>query len=400
MNKANWRMKTNAGFIRRPSMNDHGINSKLLSVFTRPTLPPRALSIGRKEISVAEVRWKKRQLVVGRAAVGAIPDGTIEPSFDGINVKNKSELTKALRKGIESAGLAGQKKWSAVIPQATCQSFILELEHAPKGRKELAQVIEWKVERFVGMAASELTITVQRLASPGPTPRFFVVVARNDVISTYESVWSGLGLQVGSLVPTNIAEAGWLLMKAGDDDAMLVSLEDETLSMVFARGGDILATRAVTCSSDAVIDEVHRTLVYYQDKLSGSPAEAPATGDTVETVTAPAASPNGHRLKLVVLINHNEENPGASALRVRSSGSGRSDPSTRKPNVEATPDLDSSVADASPFGRKVETVCRELFVSQPLPTVYSLHEQNLDQDPTVKLSRLAAVVGIASASKR
>jgi hypothetical protein len=392
-------------------MSDQSFKAKLSDFFTQPKLPPRALSIGRKEIAVADVRWKKGSLVVSRAAVGAVPDGAIEPSFEGLNVRNKAELTKAIGRVITSAGLAGQKRWSLVIPQSACRTFILDLEQAPPHKKELAQMIEWKVERFVGLAASELTIAVQALRSAGPSPRFFVVVARSEVISSYESACSELGLRVGYVVPANVAEAGWLLMKAGEGDAMLVSLENDLLSMVFARAGDLLATRTVTCSPGAVIDEVHRTLVYYQDKLSGNRgAEEPGSegagepGTPSTTLQAPGSAlqaPNGsHQLKLVVLINHNVEREesgtgerGSRGAGEPGSGGAGENVSLPSPSAPLPPGLPAS------FGSQVEALCRELFPPQSVPSVYSLHEQKLEQDPSLKLSRLAAAVGIASAGK-
>jgi hypothetical protein len=383
-------METDDGVIRRASMKNSSFKFNLLDFFTQPQLPPRALSIGRKEIAVADVRWKKGNLVVNRAAVGVVPDGAIEPSFDGINVKNKAELTKALGKVIEAAGLARQKKWSVVIPQAVCRTFILDLDQAPARKKELAQVIEWKVERFVGVAASELTVAVQALSSAGTTRRFLVVVALNEAVAAYESACSGLGLQVGHLVPTNVAEAGWLLMKAGEGDAMLVSLEGDLLSMVFSRDREVLATRAVTCSPESVADEIHRTLVYYQDKLSGDAVQPQPSGEGVETGADQAAPSNGgHELSLIVLINHNETPPTRDTKREGREVSGAS----------TSPITNSAPAD-TPMSQRVGDICRDLFLPHKLPTLYSLHEQKLEHDPSLTLSRLAAAVGIASASKR
>lgn len=205
----------------------------LREFFARPPLPSTGVSIHRHAVAVACTRRAKGKLFIQRAAVEPLPAGVIEPAFDGVNIKNRDALGEALGRALASAGLKRRTRWCMALPAAACRMFLLDLDEVPPDAKELAQILEWKAERFLGMAAGELTLACERIMS-GPTGgRFLVVAVRTDVLTAYESVLTGLGLHPGWVVPVPIAEAGWLFHSASGGDSLLVSYEDELVTFVF-----------------------------------------------------------------------------------------------------------------------------------------------------------------------
>lgn len=367
----------------------------LREFFARPPLPSTGVSIHRHAVAVACTRRAKGKLFIQRAAVEPLPAGVIEPAFDGVNIKNRDALGEALGRALASAGLKRRTRWCMALPAAACRMFLLDLDEVPPDAKELAQILEWKAERFLGMAAGELTLACERIMS-GPTGgRFLVVAVRTDVLTAYESVLTGLGLHPGWVVPVPIAEAGWLFHSASGGDSLLVSYEDELVTFVFARGDAVLAVRAIPCPPDALLDEIHRTLAYYQDKLRPASVPGPqrqkprgllwrksrsvSVENPSSSVKAQAFQPAGvfadskvsatggdsSSLELVVVVTH---------------GDGK--------DTDAEATLGPSLVTA------VTTLCREFFPDEHTPRVYSLDEEKVKPESPLTLSSLAAAVGI------
>ena len=349
----------------------------LREFFTRPPLPSTGVSFHRHAVAVACTRRAKGKLFIRRAAVEPVPAGVIEPAFDGVNIKNRDALGEALGRALTSAGLKRRARWCMALPAAACRMFLLDLDEVPPDAKELAQILEWKAERFLGMAAGELVLACERIVSRPTGGRFLVVAVRTDVLTAYESVLTGLGLHPGWVVPVPIAEAGWLFHSAKAGDSLLVSYEDELVTFVFARGGAVLAVRAIPCSPDALLDEIHRTLAYYQDKLRPASVEGPqrqkprvsfwrkSRSVSFADSKVCATCGDSSSLELIVVVTHREGK-----------------------------DTDAETALGPSLVTEVTTLCREFFPDEHAPRVYGLDEEKVKPESPLTLSSLAAAVGI------
>jgi len=346
--------------------------------FTAPVLPPTALALRSREIALVEARRRRGRLLVRRAAVEPLAEGVLEPSFEGKNVRAREPLLRALERAREKAGVRHVRRWAVALPSAICRLFLLDLEDAPKAKDELASMIAWKIERLVGLSASELTIVAQCLPwrSHGTSAearsskreaiprreRFLTVAARTDVLAAYEEVFQEVGVHPGFLIPNNLAESGWMMTLPSDEDALLVSVEGDWLTLFFTRHREPLAVRAVHCEPEAMLDEIHRTLVYYQDRLSHSGLE-PSSPESTPSETGSPVLERGAQLRAIVVVDHNEEETPSS------------------------------------FVREVEALCTTLFPGNATPTVYFLNEHPLEQEASWRLSQLAAPLGMIVSSQ-
>jgi hypothetical protein len=354
---------------------------RLRVFFTAPVLPPTALALRSREVALVEAHRKRGRLFVRRAAVEPVAEGALEPAFEGKNVRAKEPLLRAVERALEKAGVRHARRWAVALPSAVCRIFLLDFEEVPTAKEEFAAMLAWKVERLIGISASELTIVAQRLsgrdlATPPEVPsskgrglprseRFLAVAARTDVLATYEELFREVGIHPGFLVPNNLAESGWMATLPSDEDALLISVEGEWLTLFFTRRRDPLAVRAVRCEPEALLDEIHRTLVYYQDRLSRLGARARLSEDTAsEAAPPPPVSEEGARLRTIVVVDHNE-------------GSG----------------------EPSSLAREIETLCASLFPQDIAPSVYALNEHALDQEASWRLSHVAAPLGMIVSSR-
>jgi hypothetical protein len=335
----------------------------LINFFTQPRLPARAISLRSRRLSAASVSLRKGQLVLNRAAVEPLPEGIIEPHFGEPNIKNRERLVSTLRHMLERAGLLGSRRWSLAIPRKATQTFIIQLDQVPKRKKELIEILEWKAERLLETPLEDITVAFQRLQPVNGSARFLAVAGLTQVLDSYEGVLEELGLRAGFVIPSHLAETAWLsLWRMADgrwrigkqaldeprlqsaighrpsaigSDALLMTADPTEVTIIFVRANDIVSVRSVEYKPDTLPDEVHRSLVYYLDKLApDGDAEA--------------------RLGLVLLIG------------------------------EALDPI------------QVDRFCQELFPADRLPRVHALRENKIDGLDSINLEMLATAAGLAA----
>lgn len=242
--------------------------SRIVNFFTAPVFPRRAISIEAQQVAVAAVGRKRGAIAVTHAAIQPLPTGLIEPRFTELNIKDKDRVSHAVAQALEKAGLKRERRWSLAIPRKATRTFIVHLDDAPASNRDRMEMLEWKVERLLEVALSDLTAAFQRLQSTNGQERYLAVVASNEVVASYEAVLASLNITAGFVLPAHLAEAAWLQLWPTERDALLFAAEPDHLTVIFMRQGDFLSLRSVELVGESLADEIHRTLVYYLDKLA------------------------------------------------------------------------------------------------------------------------------------
>lgn len=217
--------------------------------------------------SVVQLDRSRGGFVVRRAATLNLPPDLIHAGFDESNVE-PAGLAAALSDLATSAGLMRQKKWSVSLPEATTRTAILIIESAGGSRREVEEVIEWKIERTFGAPAAELRVAREQLPATDPKQeRYLTTVVRSSVLAEYEAAFASLGWHAGIVLPRHVGEQQWL--RQGSGDGLLLSAHDEGFTAVLLRHGRPFTVRAVFCDPHECDDELHRVLLFYRER-SGS----------------------------------------------------------------------------------------------------------------------------------
>lgn len=226
------------------------------------------MSLEAQQVAVAAVAKKRGAIAVTHAAIQPLPAGLIEPRFAELNIKDKDRVSQAVAQALEKAGLKHERRWSLAIPRGATRTLIVHLDDAPASNKDRMEMLEWKVERLLEVSLSDLTAAFQRLQPTNGHERYLAVVASNEVVASYEAVLASLGIIPGFVVPAHLGEAAWLQLRPTERDALLFAAEPDQLTIMFMRQGDFLSLRSVEFTVESLSDEIHRTLVYYLDKLA------------------------------------------------------------------------------------------------------------------------------------
>ncbi|HWP45294.1 MAG TPA: hypothetical protein VNO14_18775 [Blastocatellia bacterium] len=240
-----------------------------------PRLPSIAAGFIEDSFTVVDLRRSRNRFMLASSAVTALPPGVITPSFDSENIHIPAEVRDIIVQTSEAAGLAGKKRWSVALPEGAARTLIITLESKPESRRELNEVLAWKIERVLATPASALRISRQRLSPVAGQERFLITAARNEVLAEYESVFEAAGWQVGLLLPGHIGEAQWLTWDQSPGDKMLVSANRTGFISVVTRNGELALVRAYACEPESRIDELHRFALYYRDRLVETTGSAP-----------------------------------------------------------------------------------------------------------------------------
>jgi hypothetical protein len=248
--------------------------SVLRRFFLAPPAPNTAAGFVDDNFAVVDLRRGRHGFSLASSAVTQLPFGLVTPAFDTPNIQDADELARTIAQTAEAAGLLGKKRWSVALPDATARTLVVTLESKPSSRRELNEVIAWKLERLIAAPAKELRISRQRMSPAAGHDRYVVTVTHIEVLSQYESVFAGMGWNAGLILPRHMGEAQWLVWDGSVGDKLLVSANRSGFTSLIVRNGDPVLVRTFVCDPDSIADELHRFALYYRDRLIGESGAA------------------------------------------------------------------------------------------------------------------------------
>jgi hypothetical protein len=245
----------------------------MFSFLTQPHYPKAAIGIEQRYISALALEREGRgRYSLRQAATIEVPSGLINPSFLERNIRSTDEFRVILDEAVTRAGLMNQKRWSVSLPSSTARSAIITLESEPASKQEAEEILEWKSEQSFGAPAGELRITRDKIEPDrqGRT-RYFATGVRLAVIDEYETAFESLGWRAGLVLPRAVSEASWLTTNGTATDTLLISSQPDGFTALLFRGHEPAVVRTVTCAENERDDEIFRLLMFYNDRLVGSP---------------------------------------------------------------------------------------------------------------------------------
>ena len=249
----------------------------LFSSLSRARIPRAAFLFDAAEIAAVELGRGGSAFSLAAAARTPLGDGLLTPSFEATNIPDPGQLAAIVDETAGAAGLGKRQRWSVLLPEAALKSVVVSIDTVPATRAELREMVEWKVERLVGVAASELRIARQ-FVETGNTPHFLVVAARKAVLEEYESLFTMLDWRVGLAVPRYVGETAWLDWDTSGGDKLVVGARGATCQAAFVRGGELLLVRTIDGAPERLADEIYRLALFFRDRLAEVPDAATISG--------------------------------------------------------------------------------------------------------------------------
>jgi len=229
--------------------------------------PILGLDIGTSRIKFVEVRVGRGAFLVSNAGIGLTPRDSIA---NGVIVDPQA-LGAAVRQLLDQHGV----KTKAVISSVASQSSLVvrPIEVPRMTRQELAQTMQWEVERHIPFAASEVVMDFQPLVDPEALPPeaqnmdVLLAVAQEDMINAHVEtlLQAGLDPQAVDVEPLSACRA---LIDINRDQGYydhtfaLLNIGATTTDLSIIRGGLLTFSRPVPLAGDNITNAIAEALGY------------------------------------------------------------------------------------------------------------------------------------------
>lgn len=260
--------------------------TSLADFLVKPSMPPRALSISESSLVFVALRNRRGEYESTRAGVISLPPGLIQASFDQPNIKDEVRFQECLQQLADQAGVRRMGRLSVSLPAGSARTFVVVLDSAPSSKAEMAQLVDWKIERASGYQLDELRISRYPLSDQTGSPHWLIGVVHRTVLAQFEAIFEKIGWQAGLITPRSIGELSWLQRDHSGGDQLLVSVNSRGFELIVVRRGEPVLVRDVECTPDEVENEFYRLMVYYRERLIPE-GETPRL-EGILTVSTPA----------------------------------------------------------------------------------------------------------------
>lgn len=249
----------------------------------RPAYPPVAVEMDRNEMVLVRLKRRRRgQPTLEAHQVRPMPEQAGAGSILRPNLVSPQEVAKRVRELLETSGTR-PGRISLILPDNLAKVSLLSLPERPASRKQLEEIVRFKVRRSVPFRLDEAAWSYQLLPGENGGIHVLVVLLRRGVVEQYEKVFESVGARVGLFdlcTPNlfNLCRAKIVATAKAGVDAALLNCTPSYFSLLIVRGERLIFYR---CKSYAVTDdaaqghngvmarELASSLSYYEEKLSG-----------------------------------------------------------------------------------------------------------------------------------
>jgi Tfp pilus assembly PilM family ATPase len=236
--------------------------------------PSAALEISARRVTLAVVTDQGGSRVLSGYASELLPAGAVEPSLNAPNVQDATALTGAIRSALDKM-TPRPRRIALVLPDIVGKLSLLRFEKIPPKPQDLEQLIRWQVRKAAPFKIDDAQVAwVPGMPLAHGGREYIVVVARRDIVESYERACEAAGAYPGivDLASMNLINA--VLVTQGATSAaadwLLVHVAPEYSTLAVVRGSDVIFFRTRPSEQDEdLADLVHQTAMYHEDRLGG-----------------------------------------------------------------------------------------------------------------------------------
>lgn len=236
--------------------------------------PPAAIEISARRVSVVAIAGRGTSRTLTGQTSEPLPDGLVTPTLNGVNVHDVGALAARIKAAADRVS-PRPRKAALVLPDTVAKVSILRFEKVPAKAQDLEQLIRWQVRKAAPFKIEDAQVSwTEGVDVAGGGREYFVIVARRDIVESYERACEQAGVYVGlvDIASTNLVNAAIASRPAAaTGDWLLVHTASDYSTLVVVRNGQVIFFR--NRPSEAVAHDmgemVHTTAMYYEDRLGG-----------------------------------------------------------------------------------------------------------------------------------
>jgi len=248
---------------------------KIHSYFTLDPPSSTAIQITSRYISGISVSPKDR--ILKNHFIIPLEERTVQPSYSGINIRNRSGLEQTVRKGKDRLGFNGHKT-ALLLPDPCQRLFVFSFDSLPVSRLDKTKVIRFRVKKQMPMLAGDSRLAFQVIKTPDRY-RVIVSIAKNTVVREYEDILSKAGIEVGMVSPPVLGlyhcvdrseKKNMLLINIETDSLSLMAVVNEEIVLARQKGGLLQEEEQDSGEPEVrnIIQEIDNTIHFIEDHES------------------------------------------------------------------------------------------------------------------------------------
>lgn len=233
--------------------------------------PAAAVEIAADRISAATIDWRGGQPMISAHASEPLPAGALVPALAGANTRDRATVMAALARVLDHVGRP--RRVGLVVPDVVAKVSLIKFERVPARMQDLEQLVRWQVRKAAPFPIEESQVSFIAGLRADDGQEFVVTLARRDVVQEYEALCAEAGAHAGivDLATFNVVNAVLAGPSAPREDWLLVNVAADYTSIALVRGADLIFFRNRASDADGtLLDLVHQTTMYYEDRLQGA----------------------------------------------------------------------------------------------------------------------------------
>ena len=243
-----------------------------LPSFLSSAPPSVGLEIASDRVTAVSLGSQGGGYTLAGHATERLPAGLVTPTLNAPNVHDRAAVARAVRATFDALGIH-PRRVALVIPDSAAKVSLLRFEKVPPP-SDLDQLIRWQVRKAAPFKPEESQISwVPASALPDGGREFLVIMARRDIVESYQQVCADAGAQAGvvDLASLNLVNAALASGAESGADWLVVHVAQEYATLAIVRGKDLIFFRTRQLEAEgALADLVHQTAMYHEDRLGGT----------------------------------------------------------------------------------------------------------------------------------
>lgn len=248
----------------------------------RPEYPRVALELERKSMALVRLKTKRTgRPLLETYRVQSLEEASVPATISDQELIDQDAVSETIRSLFETTGVR-PGKISLVLPDNLAKLSLLTLPERPPSRRQLEEVIRFKMRRGVPFRLADAAMSYQVLPSEDKGLSILVAVIRRALIERYEAAFEATGARPGlvDLCTPNLLNLCRAKIEAAsaEGDVAFLNCAGSYFSLAIVRRSRLVFMRCKTYSmgngEPAPINgllgrELGYSLSYYEEKLGG-----------------------------------------------------------------------------------------------------------------------------------
>ena len=237
--------------------------------------PPAAVEITAGRVSVVGLSSAGTARTVTGQASEVLAPGVVTPALNAVNVHEPAALAAAVKAALDRIS-PRPKRVALLLPDTVAKVSLVRFDKVPAKAQDLEQLIRWQVRKAAPFRIEDAQVSwIDGAAAADGGREYVVLVARRDIIESYEAACAAAGAQAGivDIISTNLVNAVLATDPAASSgDWLLVYTAPDYVTLLIVRNGQVIFFRNRPAEGLPLDmgDLVHQTAMYYEDRLGGA----------------------------------------------------------------------------------------------------------------------------------